>query len=98
VLFFKRGFGFTIWLLRFDHLLIFLYGHLSLRCGAPLVLIGSVAKNVKFEHEVSVFQILSLNEPLIEILTLVNGILSELHTTRLLLTTGCLSVLIILIT
>jgi len=90
---FKWSFGFTIWLLVFD--LIFFHRQQRLRCGSPLVLISSV--NVKFEHEVSVGQILSLKEPPVQILTLVNCILRELHPARFLLTTCCLGVLVILI-
>ena len=95
---FKWGFGFAIWLLGFDHWVIFFHRPVRLICGAALVLISSVANHVKFNHEVSVGKILRLDEPLLEILAFKICILCELHPAWFLLTTGRLGVLVILIT
>lgn len=76
---FERGFGFEIWLLGFDYRVNFFHRQERLSCGTALVLIGPIAKHVKFKHEVSVGQILSLDEPLLKILGFEICVLCELH-------------------
>lgn len=87
-----------IWLLGFDHQLNFFHRPECLSCGTALVLIVPIPKHVKFKHEVSVCQILSLNEPLLKILAVEIRILCELHSAGFLLTAGRLGMLVMLVT